>query len=55
LTAVISAYTSPYPQFEGQTKTKLGNSEVEGIVEAITNEALLNVLRGKSVGREPTS
>ena len=30
----------PNPQFEGQTKTKLGNSEVEGIVESIVNEAL---------------
>ncbi|MCH9032374.1 MAG: DNA gyrase subunit B, partial [candidate division Zixibacteria bacterium] len=28
------------PQFEGQTKSKLGNSEVRGIVESITNEAL---------------
>jgi DNA gyrase subunit B len=28
------------PQFEGQTKTKLGNSEVRGIVESITNENL---------------
>jgi DNA gyrase subunit B len=30
----------PNPQFEGQTKTKLGNSEVRGIVEALTNENL---------------
>ncbi len=30
----------PDPQFEGQTKTKLGNSEVRGIVEALTNEHL---------------
>jgi DNA gyrase subunit B len=28
------------PQFEGQTKTKLGNSEVKGLVESIVNEAL---------------
>jgi DNA gyrase subunit B len=28
------------PQFEGQTKTKLGNSEVEGIVKAVVNEQL---------------
>lgn len=39
MTAVISIKI-PNPQFEGQTKAKLGNSEVEGIVEAITNEAL---------------
>lgn len=30
----------PDPQFEGQTKTKLGNSDVKGIVESITQEAL---------------
>lgn len=39
LTAVISVRI-PDPQFEGQTKTKLGNSEVEGIVASATNEAL---------------
>ncbi|MCK4623653.1 MAG: DNA gyrase subunit B, partial [Desulfuromonadales bacterium] len=39
LTAIISARVRE-PQFEGQTKTKLGNSEVRGIVEAITNEHL---------------
>jgi DNA gyrase subunit B len=39
LTAIISAKV-PNPQFEGQTKTKLGNSEVRGIVETITNEFL---------------
>jgi DNA gyrase subunit B len=32
------------PQFEGQTKTKLGNSEVEGIVKAVVNEYLGNYL-----------
>jgi DNA gyrase subunit B len=32
------------PQFEGQTKTKLGNSEVEGIVKAVINEHLGNFL-----------
>jgi len=39
LTAVISVRVRD-PQFEGQTKTKLGNSEVKGIVEHITNEVL---------------
>jgi DNA gyrase subunit B len=39
LTAVISVKL-PRPQFEGQTKTKLGNSEVQGIVESIVNEEL---------------
>lgn len=39
LTAVISAKVRE-PQFEGQTKTKLGNSEVRGIVESIVNEHL---------------
>ena len=39
LTAVISVKI-PNPQFEGQTKTKLGNSEVEGIVASSTFEAL---------------
>ena len=39
LTAVISVRVAD-PQFEGQTKTKLGNSEVKGIVESITNEFL---------------
>lgn len=37
--AVISVKI-PEPQFEGQTKTKLGNSEVEGLVSSITFEAL---------------
>jgi len=41
LTAVLSVHV-PDPQFEGQTKTKLGNSEVRGIVEAVTNEHLGN-------------
>jgi len=39
LTAVISVKLRD-PQFEGQTKTKLGNSNVKGIVESITNEKL---------------
>ena len=39
LTAVISI-KHPDPQFEGQTKTKLGNSDVRGIVESVTHEKL---------------
>jgi len=43
LTCVISTRV-PNPQFEGQTKTKLGNSEVKSIVETICNEKLTNYL-----------
>jgi DNA gyrase subunit B len=39
LTAVVSVKI-PHPQFEGQTKTKLGNTEVKGIVETILNDKL---------------
>src|SRR6187431_1529526 len=39
LVAIISVKI-PQPQFEGQTKTKLGNTEVKGIVEQIVNEKL---------------
>ena len=39
LTAVVSVKI-PRPQFEGQTKTKLGNTEVKGIVETILNDKL---------------
>jgi DNA gyrase subunit B len=39
LTCVISVRV-PNPQFEGQTKTKLGNSEVKSIVESVCNEKL---------------
>jgi DNA gyrase subunit B len=41
LTAVISVKL-PDPQYEGQTKTKLGNSEVKGLVESLVNDALGN-------------
>jgi DNA gyrase subunit B len=41
LAGVISVKI-PEPQFEGQTKTKLGNSEVKGLVEALVNEKLGN-------------
>ena len=39
LTAVISVKV-PNPQFEGQTKTKLGNSEVKGIADTLISEGL---------------
>ena len=44
LTAVISVKI-PDPQFEGQTKTKLGNGEVEGIVQQIVNDELGSCLK----------
>ncbi|MBN1762638.1 MAG: DNA topoisomerase (ATP-hydrolyzing) subunit B [Methanomicrobia archaeon] len=43
LTAVISVKLRD-PQFEGQTKTKLGNSEVRGVVESIVREYLMEFL-----------
>ena len=43
LTAVVSVKV-PEPQFEGQTKTKLGNDEVMGIVNSIVGEHLANYL-----------
>ncbi len=43
LTAVISVKV-PEPQFEGQTKTKLGNSEVKSIVESVVGQELGNWL-----------
>jgi DNA gyrase subunit B len=39
LTGIVSVKV-PEPQFEGQTKTKLGNSEVKGLVEALVNDKL---------------
>jgi DNA gyrase subunit B len=43
LTAVLSVKV-PEPQFEGQTKTKLGNSDVKGIVESAVSEKLFEFL-----------
>jgi DNA gyrase subunit B len=43
LTAILSVKV-PEPQFEGQTKTKLGNSEVKGIVESTLNSKLYEYL-----------
>lgn len=43
LTAILSVKL-PEPQFEGQTKTKLGNSDVRGIVESAVNEKLFEYL-----------
>jgi DNA gyrase subunit B len=48
ITAVISVKV-PQPQFEGQTKTKLGNSDVEGIVAQIVNDQL-----GTYFGEKPS-
>lgn len=42
LTAVISVKV-PEPEFEGQTKNRLGNPEVRGIVDAVVNEELVKV------------
>ena len=63
MTAVISVKLRE-PQFEGQTKTKLGNTEVKGIVEAIVNDKLgafleenpqVRQARGLEVGRRGES
>jgi DNA gyrase subunit B len=44
LTCIISVKVYGEVQFEGQTKTKLGNSEVKGIVEQVTNEKIAEFL-----------
>jgi DNA gyrase subunit B len=52
LVAVINVKL-PNPQFEGQTKTKLGNSEVKGIVETLVNDGLSGYLEeNPSVARK---
>ncbi|MFT0788786.1 DNA topoisomerase (ATP-hydrolyzing) subunit B [Synechococcus sp. H55.10] len=43
LTAIVSVKV-PNPEFEGQTKTKLGNTEVRGIVQTLVSEALAEYL-----------
>ncbi|MDP7028503.1 MAG: DNA topoisomerase IV subunit B, partial [Candidatus Marinimicrobia bacterium] len=52
LTAIISVKVAE-PQFEGQTKTKLGNGEVKGIVDRVVYEGILEFLeQNPSVGRK---
>jgi len=52
LTAIVSVKVKD-PQFEGQTKTKLGNSEVRGIVDAVLGEGLGSFLEeNPSIGRK---
>ena len=50
LTAVVSVKL-PEPQFEGQTKTKLGNTEMRGIVDSITVEELGAFLKKPNYSR----
>ena len=51
LTAILSIKV-PEPQFEGQTKTKLGNGEVKGIVDRVVYEGILEFLeQNPSIGR----
>lgn len=52
LTAIISIKV-PEPQFEGQTKTKLGNSEVRSVVDAVVSEKLSTLLEeNPTIGRK---
>jgi len=54
LSCVISLRV-PSPQFEGQTKTKLGNSEVKGIVDSLVDEGVTNYLdKNPAAGRAIT-
>ena len=51
LTAILSVKVAE-PQFEGQTKTKLGNGEVKGIVDRVVYEGILEFLeQNPSIGR----
>ncbi|MEE8335447.1 MAG: DNA topoisomerase (ATP-hydrolyzing) subunit B [Candidatus Neomarinimicrobiota bacterium] len=52
LTAILSVKVAE-PQFEGQTKTKLGNGEIKGLVDGIVYEGLQNFLEeNPSIGRK---
>ena len=52
LTAIISVKV-PEPQFEGQTKTKLGNGDVKGVVDKAVYEGILDFLEeNPSIGRK---
>ncbi|NOZ03366.1 MAG: DNA topoisomerase (ATP-hydrolyzing) subunit B [FCB group bacterium] len=52
LTAIISVKVAE-PQFEGQTKTKLGNGEIKGLVDAIVYEGIQDYLeQNPSIGRK---
>ena len=52
LTAIISVKV-PEPQFEGQTKTKLGNGDVKGLVDKVVYEGILDFLEeNPSIGRK---
>lgn len=51
LTAVVSVRL-PNPQFEGQTKTKLGNSDLKGIVDSMVDEGLTDIIEtNPKIGR----
>jgi len=52
LTAILSVKVAE-PQFEGQTKTKLGNGEIKGIVDKLVYEGILDFLeQNPSIGRK---
>ena len=52
LTAILSVKVAE-PQFEGQTKTKLGNGEIKGIVDKVVYEGILDFLeQNPSIGRK---
>ena len=52
LTAILSVKVAE-PQFEGQTKTKLGNGDIKGIVDKVVYEGILDFLeQNPSIGRK---